>query len=556
MKKKILLLFFSLLLQSNYSSGQCTEAKQPEMAKYMHLTKTQDAQGCSQCGMLALYFCSATYCVKQEDIAKVGALINACKQNIINMGQPYCCPDYLNKSPDWGSMAGGTAGTASSFGMSNPMTNSSSNDSTGQILNALSNLNPGNSALSNYANNYAQGQQIADLAVGIVDLFTPSPAEQARREQARLEAEKRAEEYRKIELEKRMENEKNAKNKFNDYLKTKNISNDENYAAFVVIDVMDKFISDKYNYDVSSMIPDWKSLMNKAIDNNNNYISIVFGGKALGFNYNRFNYELDLSKDQGIKLLEKVVDSPKKYGSYIGVAWDVIKKTIKEKNNKKKIVSKEINTYKINTISEGSSASIAGLKIDDVIFKINNEYIDDFVKKIQSFKPETKINISFLRAGKEYSKDLVLGKTEIDSYNIDAMLILANYYNDKNKGENPEKALYYFTKAAENGSPNAMYALAQIYQYNLFGDKKNNVKYKFKKNEEFALEWYLKSIINTNYETSRIKTIYNIGTYFEPKSYDELITMYKKGIGCKKDIAKADEIAKLKKEYLDKIAVK
>ncbi len=95
------------VLQSNTKvSAQCTEAKDPEMAKYMKLTKTQDAQGCSQCGMLALYFCSAKYSVKTEDVQKVGALIAACKTNIRNMGQPYCCPDYLNKEPQWGIMAG------------------------------------------------------------------------------------------------------------------------------------------------------------------------------------------------------------------------------------------------------------------------------------------------------------------------------------------------------------------------------------------------------------------------------------------------------------------
>ena len=109
MIKYLTLCFVIIFAQSSTQvTAQCTEAKDAEMAKYMKLTKTQDAQGCSQCGMLALYFCSAKYSVKPDDVQKVGALIEACKTNIRNMGQPYCCPDYLNKEPEWGIMAGNT----------------------------------------------------------------------------------------------------------------------------------------------------------------------------------------------------------------------------------------------------------------------------------------------------------------------------------------------------------------------------------------------------------------------------------------------------------------
>ncbi len=101
-------LVFAVLLHCFTAFSQCTEAKDPEMAKYMNLTKTRDPQGCSECGMLALYFCSAKYTVAAEDKAKVSQLIEACKSNIRQMGEPYCCPDYLNKQPEWGSMAGKT----------------------------------------------------------------------------------------------------------------------------------------------------------------------------------------------------------------------------------------------------------------------------------------------------------------------------------------------------------------------------------------------------------------------------------------------------------------
>ena len=152
MIKYLTLCLVTIFAQSSTQvSAQCTEAKDAEMAKYMKLTKTQDAQGCSQCGMLALYFCSAKYCVKPDDVQKVGALIEACKTNIRNMGQPYCCPDYLNKEPEWGIMAGNAgnkkiagSGTASlkdkaksGNSNANAVDNSQKLQQTEEVLNAI-----------------------------------------------------------------------------------------------------------------------------------------------------------------------------------------------------------------------------------------------------------------------------------------------------------------------------------------------------------------------------------------------------------------------------------
>lgn len=99
---KIVGIIFILLIYSTNAFSQCTEAKDADMAKYKRLTETQDAQGCSQCAMLALYFCSAKHCVEAEDKRKVRSLIEACKTNIKTMGQPYCCPELVNKTPEWG----------------------------------------------------------------------------------------------------------------------------------------------------------------------------------------------------------------------------------------------------------------------------------------------------------------------------------------------------------------------------------------------------------------------------------------------------------------------
>jgi hypothetical protein len=450
-----------------------------------------------------------------------------------------------------------TQNTATNYTNSIPQATSSYDSNTGYysnpLANNLSNLNSGSSAVDNYAKSYAQGQQIAEVTTALIDLFTPSPEQQARKERERLEAERKAEEYRQIERQRRIENENNAKADFQKNVLDKYDSSNETDRTSIVIWGMDNYISHKYNYDIREMIPNWKNWMNQSLQNNNKYVSTVFAGKALGQNFNKFDYKLDLTTDQAIAILENVANSETEYNAYLGISWDIQKKTVKINQTKKKTITKEINTYVVNKVSEGSAAFKNDLKIGDQIIKVNNNYVDDVSKTIKSFKTGDKINLTFLRHGKEYTKSIILGGAIKDYHNVEAIIILANYYNTKATGNNPEKALYYYTKAAEAGSPNAMYALGEIYLKNVFGNKKLNVKYKFKKNEEFALEWYQKSILNPDYKTSTLQEYYNNGTYFEPKAFDELVNMYKKGIGCEKNTAKSNEILELKKSYTDQL---
>lgn len=116
MNKSLKLILITILTVNGYSYcySQCTEAKEADMAKYKKLTETLDAQGCSQCAMLALYFCSAKYSIKVEDKRKVSSLITACKKNITNMGQPYCCPELVNREPQWGIMVNGNSNISNS----------------------------------------------------------------------------------------------------------------------------------------------------------------------------------------------------------------------------------------------------------------------------------------------------------------------------------------------------------------------------------------------------------------------------------------------------------
>ena len=107
-------------------------------------------QGCSQCAMLSLYFCSAKYCVKQEDVRKVDAMITQCKRNIKTMGQPYCCPELVNKEPQWGIAAGGSSSTGNSNTTSTSGTSSNNNSGTsGIILGNTGNDNSYNQTSSN-----------------------------------------------------------------------------------------------------------------------------------------------------------------------------------------------------------------------------------------------------------------------------------------------------------------------------------------------------------------------------------------------------------------------
>jgi hypothetical protein len=118
----------------NGALTQCTEAKDADMAKYKRLTETQDAQGCSQCAVLAMYMCSARHSVEAEDKRKVRSMIEACKTNIRTMGQPYCCPELLNKEPEWGRDA-----IAQGAGASNASTSNTGASETSDFDNKLNN---------------------------------------------------------------------------------------------------------------------------------------------------------------------------------------------------------------------------------------------------------------------------------------------------------------------------------------------------------------------------------------------------------------------------------
>ena len=179
---KINISFFAfvtgLLLLQTTALAQCTEAKDTELAKYMQKTKTGDAQACSQCGMLTLYYCSAKYCATVEDKRKVGSLISEVKNDIRAMGLPGCCPEYIVKGgskefPEWGLMVGGGNTNQSSGSVNAPQGSGhygEYNNGT-YIVEGSPSGNTANPLQSN-SNTYNSGDADVDAVVnGTVDLL-------------------------------------------------------------------------------------------------------------------------------------------------------------------------------------------------------------------------------------------------------------------------------------------------------------------------------------------------------------------------------------------------
>jgi serine protease Do len=80
---------------------------------------------------------------------------------------------------------------------------------------------------------------------------------------------------------------------------------------------------------------------------------------------------------------------------------------------------------KITEVTKESAAAKAGLQSNDIITKVNDTKIEsssELVEAIHSYKPDTKINVTYLRDGKEKTTAAVLGKrkeTNIKSFKMD-----------------------------------------------------------------------------------------------------------------------------------------
>ena len=141
---------------------------------------------------------------------------------------------------------------------------------------------------------------------------------------------------------------------------------------------------------------------------------------------------------------------------------------------------------------------------------------------------------------------------------LDAMMILASWYNMKTYktygvtfigGDNPQKAIEWFTKGALSGCPVSMYHLGMIYKYGktktVRGHEKKGMVIYGKEiiNEKLAFEWFSKSIQYPTFKKSlfarSLQTHYWFLSEFDPRAYDELAKMYTEGKVVPKDQAKS-----------------
>jgi len=152
---------------------------------------------------------------------------------------------------------------------------------------------------------------------------------------------------------------------------------------------------------------------------------------------------------------------------------------------------------------------------------------------------------------------------------LDAFVILGSWYNQKPHktwgveivgGNDPQKAIEWFTKGALAGCPACMYHLGQIYKYGKTdtvrggNHKKGYVKYdKSIINEKLAFEWFSKAVQHPAHKKSvfarSLQTNYWFLSEFTPAAYYELALMYSEGTVVPKDMAKAAELTDMKSKW-------
>ena len=159
-----------------------------------------------------------------------------------------------------------------------------------------------------------------------------------------------------------------------------------------------------------------------------------------------------------------------------------------------------------------------------------------------------------------------LEKNRMSLSNVDAMVKLAMWYSHKTNikglsgGGNEQKALEWFNKAADAGSPNAMYFLGMIYKYGqVVSDKYQQnlfIKFTLTKDEKLALDWFIKAE-QPDYKESIYSRMMSSNepflattSFYIPTRYQRYL-LYKKGKTVR-DKAKAEEMKSLMDRNSDK----
>ena len=110
---------------------------------------------------------------------------------------------------------------------------------------------------------------------------------------------------------------------------------------------------------------------------------------------NLFNGSLDMP----VEVFDMMIDNKKMNKALLGVTT--------EKNEKGAVIT---------SISKESAAEKAGLKVGDIITKINDDKIensDDLIQAISKHQPDEKVAVSYIRDGKTKNTDATLGKNNM-----------------------------------------------------------------------------------------------------------------------------------------------
>lgn len=189
-----------------------------------------------------------------------------------------------------------------------------------------------------------------------------------------------------------------------------------------------------------------------------------------------------------------------------------------------------------------------------------------FEEALKNNNTDAILEVARLLVGKpgpdyDFNKAIPYLERAVSLGNVDAMVILADYYNlvyinININNENAANALKLYSKAAELGSPNAMYKLGMIYKYGRAYDYKKAVKYDVIVDEKIALEWFTRSLQPEYKESLYSKSLlyngrfyYETSSYFDASSYSEIANIYEKGKVVPKDKTKALEFRNKRKEY-------
>jgi len=163
-------------------------------------------------------------------------------------------------------------------------------------------ISTGSSTLDSFNKGYAQGQQIVDIATGLIDLFTPSP------EQIRIRAEKK--QRAQADAEKKKLIEKTVSEGLDNYTDTKSLEKyladadkgDENARMILIFEIFRKSYVKK---EVTQFLPNVKNWIEEGVKNKNLDAMNFIGYYAI-HSLKRFD-NLKYTEEEGLKILEEAV---------------------------------------------------------------------------------------------------------------------------------------------------------------------------------------------------------------------------------------------------------